>query len=194
MNRPVRVTPPSATPLALADVKAHLNIDFDADDTLLGALIQAATDHLDGWSGVLGRCLVTQTWRQSFEEFTGRTLRLPFPGAASITSVTYQDADDATQTVAPESYALKEDALGAYLFFAESFTVPETFYRPDAVSVTFTAGYGAADAVPQAIKQAMLLLIGHWYENREAVNIGNIPTEIPMAMNALIAPYRRVSV
>ena len=56
------------------------------------------------------------------------------------------------------------------------------------------AGYGAAAAVPAAIKQAMLLLIGHWFANREAVNVGNIVTAMPLAVEALIAPYRRVGV
>ena len=40
------------------------------------------------------------------------------------------------------------------------------------------------------VKAAMLLLIGHWYANREAVNIGNITTEIPFAVEALLQPYR----
>lgn len=40
------------------------------------------------------------------------------------------------------------------------------------------------------VKAAMLLLIGHWYANREAVNIGNITTEVPFAVEALLQPYR----
>lgn len=40
------------------------------------------------------------------------------------------------------------------------------------------------------VKAAMLLLIGHWYANREAVNIGNITSEIPFAVEALLQPYR----
>jgi len=55
--------------------------------------------------------------------------------------------------------------------------------------VTFVSGYGAAAAVPKAIKQALLLLIGHLYENREAVTTANL-NELPMAVNALLYPYR----
>ncbi|ORM66145.1 head-tail connector protein [Pantoea rwandensis] len=40
------------------------------------------------------------------------------------------------------------------------------------------------------VRTAMLLLIGHWYANREAVNIGNITSEIPLAVDALLQPHR----
>ena len=191
MNRPVLVTAPGATPITLAEAKAHLRVDHAEDDTLIGTLIQAATDHLDGWSGVLGRCLVTQTWSQSFDGFYGRFLRLPFPDVASIASVTYQDADDAEQIVASASYAIKEDAKSAYLFFAESFAIPTVYARPDAVTVTFTTGYGAASAVPEAIKAAIKLLVGHWYENRESISAGPGLSELPMSVQSLVTPYRR---
>ena len=40
------------------------------------------------------------------------------------------------------------------------------------------------------VRTAMLLLIGHWYANREAVNIGNITSAVPFAVEALLQPYR----
>ena len=61
------------------------------------------------------------------------------------------------------------------------------------VEITFTAGYGGtAAAVPAAIRQAMLLLIGQWYDNREAVTVGAAGSPMPMAVDALLAPYRRI--
>jgi hypothetical protein len=38
--------------------------------------------------------------------------------------------------------------------------------------------------------QAMRLLVGHWYENREAVNVGGAVTAYPMAVSMLLADYR----
>jgi len=46
--------------------------------------------------------------------------------------------------------------------------------------------------VPAPVEQAMLLLIGHWFENREAVNVGNIITSFPLGVDRLVAPYREV--
>lgn len=69
---------------------------------------------------------------------------------------------------------------------------PGSYHREDAVSVTYVAGYGNADAVPAPIKAAILLIVGHLYENREASTVGVSAELLPMAVDALLAPYRRV--
>ena len=40
------------------------------------------------------------------------------------------------------------------------------------------------------VKAAMLLLIGHWYANRETVSVGQTVAEVPFAVEALLQPYR----
>src|SRR5690606_10673336 len=69
MHRPVRVTPPAIQPVTLAEAKLHLRVDHDDEDALISNLIQAATGHLDGWTGILGHCLVEQVWRQDHDRF-----------------------------------------------------------------------------------------------------------------------------
>ena len=64
MHRPVLVTPPAETPVSRTEAKAHLRVDGTGDDDLIDGLIDAAVAHLDGYTGILGRCMVTQTWRQ----------------------------------------------------------------------------------------------------------------------------------
>jgi uncharacterized phiE125 gp8 family phage protein len=54
------------------------------------------------------------------------------------------------------------------------------------------AGYGGSHTVPEPIKQAILLLVGAWFENREAVLTGTIVATLPFAVDALLAPYRVV--
>jgi uncharacterized phiE125 gp8 family phage protein len=191
MLAPVRTIAPAETPVSLAEAKAHLRVEHSDDDALITGLIAAATDHLDGWSGVLGRCLVTQTWRQDFAGFAD-CLRLPLGPVASITSVTYLDGDNAEQTLPDTDYQLLTDALGALVALAPGRSWPATCARPDAVSVTFVAG-SAADDVPPALKVAIMLLVGHWYERREAID-GNTLAELPFSVSALIAPYRRIGV
>jgi uncharacterized phiE125 gp8 family phage protein len=59
---------------------------------------------------------------------------------------------------------------------------------PNAVEVIYSAGYGASSTnVPKAIKQAMYLIIGHLYENREQV--GDIRYELPFGCNFLLSTY-----
>lgn len=195
MLAPIRIAPPEATPVSLVEAKTHLRVDFDDDDTLIASLIDVATAHVDGWSGILGRALVTQTWRQDFCAF-GCRLRLPLAPVQSITEISYYDGDNHQQTLAADVYNLLADARGPFLALNRDKTYPGTYRREDAVSVTFAAGYGDADAVPAPIKAAILMMVAHLYENREAVAVGSSLAAIPlpMAVDALLAPYRRVGV
>lgn len=194
MLRPVRTIAPAADLISLPDAKAHLRVDGTDEDALITSLIGAVTAQLDGHSGILGRCLVNQTWRQDFAGFENR-LRLPFPDASSVT-VAYFDAANAEQTVAASNYQLLEDEAGSYIEFLSSYAAPAVYaYRADPVRVTIVAGFGAsASAVPGSIVAAAKLMIGHLYLNREAVNVGNIVTDLQMGASALLAPYRRIGV
>ncbi|MFG1417021.1 head-tail connector protein [Xanthobacter sp. V0B-10] len=193
MLAPVRVTAPPEAPVSLAQAKAHLRVDHDDDDLYIAALIDAAAAHLDGWSGILGRALVTQAWRQDYCGFpAGGKLRLPLAPVLSVESIAYRDAAEAVQVLDADAYSgVLADGLGPYVRLAHR-SWPATERREDAVSVTFTAGYGGPADVPAAIRHAMLLLVGHWYDAREAAS-GTVMTELPLGVSALLAPYRRIS-
>lgn len=195
MYRPVLVTPPTATPVTLAEVKAHVGAaDFTDDDAMLTAFIAAAVSHLDGWTGIMGRCLEPQTWRQDFDDFRS-CLRLPLFPVISITSVKYTDTDGAEQTISAANYVLRNDDAGAYVEFISSHSFPSLNAEASAVRIEHLLGYaqvGGASGVPAAIKSAMLLLVGHWYANREAVVVGESVTSLPLAVDALLAPFRRI--
>jgi uncharacterized phiE125 gp8 family phage protein len=191
MHRPVRVTPPATTPVTTAEAKTHLRVDSDDEDTLIGTLVQAATDHLDGYTGLLGRCIVNQTWRQDFDAFA-RTLRLPL-FAAGVDSAVHVNKSGANATITSTNYELQADELGSFIRFIDGYSIPTDLAETRALRVTFTAGYGDAAAVPAALKSAILMLVGHWYDNREAVTSGAV-AELPVSVMALTAPYRRVGV
>lgn len=196
MLAPVRtVAPDAGDPIVTWDqAEKHLRLDGDtSEQAMVEALVAAATQHLDGWSGILGRALVTQTWRQDFDGFR-YCLRLPLAPVQSIETVTYYDGDNAQQTLGSDVYELRTDELGPYVGLKPDQSWPGVYGRIDAVSVTFVAGYGAASAVPQAIKQAILLMVGSWFEGREetviGVSVGSLPTSV--AVTSLLAPYRRI--
>lgn len=194
MHTPQRITPPTTLPVSMIDAKLHLRVDHDDEDLLIEGLTKAATDHLDGWTGILGRCLEEQEWRQDFDGF--ENFRLPLWPVNSITSITWRNSAGQIATIDSDAYALKGDALGAYVRFKDGFSYPSGLYQSAAMSVTFRVGYPQAgeppqSTVPAAIKAAILLLVGHWYKNREAVS-DNGPAELPLAVDALLAPYRRV--
>lgn len=193
MIAPVRTIAPEITPVTLDEVKGHLRVDHIDDDDLIQALIGAAVDHLDGWTGILGRCLVEQTWRQDFERFAS-CLPLPLGPVIDITSVDYANAAGDPSTVDPSDYALKVDAGGRA-------SVALAFSVPGPVSVVYQAGYettpaqtepvvAAKSTVPDAIKIAIILHIKMNYETLKSEE-----RELyKRAFDALIAPYRRIGV
>lgn len=192
MYRPVLVTAAATMPVTRTEAKSHLRVDGTTEDTLIDGLIAAAVSYFDGWSGVLGRALVTQTWRQDYDDFRS-CLRLPLFPVASVTIIQYIDTSGATQTVGPENYSLLSDDRGFYVRFKDSYGFPALNADGPAVKVTYVAGVADTD-VEKAIKQAILLLIGHFYANREAVVVGvAMPSKVPMAVDALIAPFRRIA-
>ena len=190
MQAPILITPPdSGVPLlAIADVRRALLIDHADWDDELTPLVAAATAYLDGWTGRLGRCLITQTWAQPFGRWS-QVMRLPFP-AQSIASVTYW-ADEVETTLPPASYRLHTDARGPYLAWVDGAGWPSHDTRDDAIAVTFVAGFGdAATDVPQPIRQAATMLVAHWFRNREAATEAKLEA-LPLGAQALLAGFTR---
>nr|BDD44651.1 hypothetical protein 3 [Alphaproteobacteria bacterium]BDD46015.1 hypothetical protein 4 [Pseudomonadaceae bacterium]BDD46432.1 hypothetical protein 3 [bacterium] len=200
MRRPVLVTPPEILPVSLSEAKLHLRIEPEAvlEDALIEGLISAAVSHLDGWTGILGRCLVEQVWQQDFEGFS-RCMHLPLGPVISLSTVT---SGEDNQPIDSDLFRLSTDAGGRPSI---TFTSDASFYGP--IRITYLAGYRTIPAqagppatpekstVPQAIKQAILLFVGAWYENREETVMGfkegvsSLPASV--AAHALLAPYRR---
>lgn len=186
MLAPVRTADPATTPVSLAEAKADMRVDHTDDDAQITGHIASATDHLDGWTGILGRAIITQTWRQDFDCFTAK-LRLPLHPVASITSVTYFDGDNAQQTLSTDVYELLKDGAGPYIARKADQVWPGTKNRAAAVSVTFVAGEAAA---PAAIKAAILLHVKAFYDQLAGPDF----EAVERAQTSLIRPYRRVGV
>lgn len=194
MHAPVLVTPPVTLPVTLAEAKRHLRVDGSDEDALIDGLIRAVVSYLDGWTGILGCCLVEQTWRQNFDHF-GCWMHLRLDPIIEIVSITYRNADGQIATVSDSHYARVTDSTGSYVFWDAAYSPPSDLYEQGAVSVTFKAGYPEVDGkstVPDAIKLAILLMVGHWYANREAVAEG-VFNEVPMSAKSLINTFRRLS-
>ncbi len=190
-----RIVDPTEQPLSLSEVKAHLRVDYTGEDTLIGALISSATQHMEGRHGILGRALVTQTWDYYLDawpvEVSGRRKRrieIPLPPLSSVTGVYYRDTEGVEQTFSAASYNVDKRALVGGVVLKGTAQWPAIEEHPEAVRIRFVAGFGAASAVPEPIKQALKLLIGHWFLSREAV--GQVGAPVAMAVEALTAPYR----
>ncbi|WP_372570367.1 head-tail connector protein [Ruegeria jejuensis] len=190
--KPVLVTPPGHYPVTREEAKMHLRVDDSDEDSLVTGLIAAVTAYLDGWSGILGRCIVTQTWQFGVSGWSG-CIRLPFPDVSSV-EIKYQDADNVEQTVDPSLYEVVADATGVSVWFRDGFSGPDLYDdMQEPITVSLTAGYGGSEDVPAPIKQAILLMVAHLHENRASASDLRL-MEVPMAFNALVQPHRHMVV
>lgn len=181
-----RTVAPLVPPVTAAEAKKHLSLVGSDHDDLVSRLIEAATEAAE-W--ITWRALITQSWRLTLPAFPCR-LWIPRPPLQSVTAITYIDTDGQEQTLDSELYTVASDAEPAYVVAAYGASWPATRCTPEAVRVTFVAGYGGeSSAVPQRVRQAILLLVGHWFANREAVAPGSFG-EVPMAATWLLESFK----
>lgn len=182
------VTPPTDRLISLDDVKKNINVDTADDDAKILRLIQAAEAYLDGRDGVTGRCYRPQVWKAFLPAFTD-CIELPLPPTLSIVSIEYYDLNDALQTLATSYYRVIEGgSTGDRIIPEESTTYPSTNTRPDAVQITFQAGYQDAESpenesVIETVRLAASMLVKSWYDNEGSM-------DIPEVVKSLIAPIR----
>lgn len=175
-------------PITLADAKLHLRVDdingSHPDDAYITALVQSArivAEHHTQRS-----IAAEQTLEMALDDFpSSDCIVLERPPVQSVISVKYTDGNGVEQTFSASSYELSTYGNLSRLQLVYAATWPTTRVQRDAVRIRYVAGYSAA-TLPRSLRQAMLLLIGHWYANREAVNIGNITTELPLAASTLL--------
>ena len=163
------ITAATALAVSLIEAKAHLRVTASDDDTLITAMITAATETAEQ---LTGRAIMPQTWELSLDEFPD-ALELTRIPAASITSLKYYDSDGVLTTMDGATYTLDiaDDYGFAYVVPAYGTEWPTARDQINAVVVRYVAGYANAAAVPQAIKSWILLQVGAMYENRELEGI-----------------------
>lgn len=155
---------PAAEPVTVAEAKAHCRVDHDDEDDLFSRWITAARQWCEAWTA---RRFVTQTLRMRLDGFPpDGVIRLKTGPVQSVSSVTYYDSAGTSQTLSSTYYVADTDADPARIWLASGSTWPVTYDRPGAVSVTYVAGYGAAAAVPAQVKQAILLIVEGWNDER----------------------------
>lgn len=181
---PVVTVAPASEPVTLAEAKTHCKVDGSDDDGLLTTLISAARSHVEKHCGIK---LVSQTVVlrcSSFCDF----IDLPVAPIASVSSITYLDSSGTEQTLSTDVYEAVLTDLEPHIRLKINQSWPSIRSASDAIRVTVVAGYFAQDP---AIIAALKLLLGQWFDNRSAINVGNIVNELPNSVEALLTNFRR---
>lgn len=179
------VTGPATEPLTVAEAKTHLRVEVSGDDTYIGNLIVRAREVAQRHTQ---RALMQQTLEAHYDAWpTDGALWVPDPPLQSVTSVKYYDADGVQQTLSSTNYQVDTYSQPGRIDIKAAYSWPALQYGAMVpITVRYVAGYASADAVPGVIKQAMLLMIGKWYEERKDVITGTIVADLPNGASSLL--------
>lgn len=198
-----RIANPAVLPLTLAQAKQHLRVVDSDEDDIIAMYLAAATDYADGETGFLGRALVTQTWRLTLDTFPATTIdseaaiKIPLPPLQSVQAVLYDNPDGLEQTVSPDDYFVDTESEPGWIAPVSGAAWPTTLDAINAVRIEFVAGYDPstdsppdlAANVPASIKQAILLMTGSMFKDREEV-VAPINYRLPFGAYNLLWRYR----
>lgn len=163
-----KVTTAVATePVTLVEAKLHLRVDTSDEDALITALITAARQFAEHYTG---RALAPQTLEMALDAFPACNgdILLDMPPVATVTYIKYTDEDGTEQTLSASDYAFSLYGDARRISLAADAEWPATDAIADAVRVRYVTGYAAT---PKIVFAAILLLIGHLYENRQDVYV-----------------------
>lgn len=176
-------TGPGSEPVTLEEAKLHLRVDADDDDNLITELIKASRRWCEQYQG---RAFINQSITLKLDKFVNK-IKLPMAPLVSVTSIKYLDTAGVQQTLDNSVYDVDTISEPGQINLAYNQSWPTTRLVHHAVEIIFVAGYGAtASAVPEDIKSAIKLLLGHFYENREHSSTLTLKT-IPISAKSLLA-------
>ena len=188
----VLVSAPTEEPVTIKNIMDHLRIDSDNEYNLIDTYIKTARQYCEKWQN---RSYITQTWKLVLDDFPDeKYIELPLPPLQSVSSIIYYDIGDGSNTLPTSDYFVDISSEPGRVGLNYAKTWPSITLRPrNAVEITYVAGYGGASDVPEHIKHAIKLLVGHLYENREATSFQSF-NELPFAVESLLWPDRIVNI
>jgi len=172
--------PPATEPVTLDEAKAHLKLDTADEDALVTTLITAARARAE-WH--TGRAFVTQRWRLFLDAWPADGVaEIPLPPLVSVEEVAVTDASGVRSVLDPTVYRVDAASQPGRVICNSR---PTLLRDRDCLEIAFTAGYGAAAAVPAMVREAILEIIADLHAHR-----GDDDGPVGLSGQALLAPYR----
>lgn len=174
------------TPVSLEEVKEHLRFTYDSEDSLILSRIKMITAFCEDQTqlSLMGKTL------ELIEPSFNCKIVLPRPPVQSIVSIKYLDVNGVEQTLAESEYVVNNfDEQRAFVMPSYGKSWPDVLPGIDSVKIRYIAGYPSPSIVPEPLKLWILLQIGHWFENRSAVNSGDSISKMEY-VDALLEAYK----
>jgi len=182
------VTDPSVGEvISLAEAKAHLRVETDVEDSLIGSLIRVAREHLES---VAGLSLLDQGFRLFLDDWPkAHAILIRKHPVNTLDAVIVYDAEGLPEEVDLSMVRLDLSRRPARLVVS-GIRAPARIVN--GIEVEFTAGFGESGTeVPDALKRAMLVHVAAMYELRGGIGIGQQPATVPDGYDRLVAPWCR---
>lgn len=183
----ILVRPSASEPVTLAEARAHLRVTHMEEDALIAALITSARRVAEAKTGL---CLITQGWTVFHDTWPENGLiTLPLWPIRAITELAVFGEEDEKAVIEPSHYVADLAARPARLMLRGS----RQWQRPgralNGIAITVDAGFGPVpEDVPAPLRQAVLMLVAHWYAHRGDEDA----PAAPAGVDALLRPHRAV--
>lgn len=157
---------PAIEPVSVDEAKRNCDEDGNSRDIDFASWITEARKKVER---DCRRSLITQTLALKLDEWPSCDfIELHQPPAISVSSIQYTDTAGATQTWS-SGWSLDADRIPGVVFLDYGESFPTTRTQRNAITVTYTAGYGTTAAdVPTAAKSAIKLLVKQRYDEPES--------------------------
>lgn len=182
MNFTYAAQPTGTDLISLADIKEFLRVDHSDEDTTITAIIDAAAQSIQNYTG---RHFKTTTFVFNLDSF--HFIEFPYQ-VTSVTSVTYLDRAGDSQTLATTKYFTDTGRQPGRINFKNTPDLVEDKFNRVTINGTVT------NDINSPLTHAIKMLCAHFYENRRAVVVGTLSAvEIPLGVKAIINPYRIIN-
>ena len=180
--------PPAVEPVTRDQLKQHLRLTTNQEDTYLDFLLRVARQKAERETG---RSLITQQWRYTRDKFPNRrVIFLERPPLQSVEAFQFRNVQEVEQDVTAGWYMTDLERSPGRIVLLFQYIWPITSFNPSAVWVDYTAGYGdQPESVPEDFKMAILFMAAHWFNNREPVQDGKF-ADVPKTVDYLLAPFK----
>ena len=176
----------AANIISTADLKTFLRVDHSEEDTLIEALRLAAVQYVENYCNVKCGSVSAVMYLDKFPV----QWEVPVGPVTAVGSITYNIGSATTTTLSTDNYFVDLKRKPARI---SVINVPDVYdHVYNGVQINLTIGYAEA-SLPEAMIQAIRLLVGHYYEQRQETIAGTIITNIPSGIHSLLNPYRIIS-
>lgn len=176
-------------PVTIAELRKHLRIEHNEEDSYLSMLIGAARASAENY---IDGVIADRAFVASLDDFEPEVTLPIRPVSVETVNVSYIDEQGDSQALV--AYDHSQSLYRTTLRPAYDADWPEVEQGFDKVTINFTAGFSAFfGEMPKDVKHAILMIAGTLYDQREDHTAQVKLYDVPMSSRMLLDPYRKVT-